>query len=86
MDEREVIEWWVYASFAVHKDKKCRTGMHMSLGGIHDGSVKQKINIPSSTREKLVAVSDALPKMMLYRYFMESQDYIVEDAYMYQDN
>ena len=88
VNEHGIIEWWVDASFAVHDDMKSRSGMYMTLGAgaIHAGSVKQKINTPSSTHAELVAVSDALPKMLWCRYFMESQNYAVEDVYVYQDN
>ena len=47
--------------------------------------MKQKINTNSSTFTELVGVSDALPKMLWYRYFMEAQGYAVEDMYVYQD-
>ena len=88
VNEHGVIEWWVDASFAVHEDMKSRTGMYMSLGTgtIHAASKKQKINTSSSTHAELVGVSDALPKMLWCRYFMEAQDYSVEDVYVYQDN
>ena len=88
MNQHGIIEWWIDASFAVHEDMKSRTGMYMSLGAdtIHGGSVKQKINMPSSTHAELVAVSDALPKMLWCRYFMEAQNYTMEDVYVYQDN
>ena len=87
-NENGVIEWWVDASFAVHEDMRSRTGMHMSLGSgaIYGASVKQKINTSSSTEAELVGVSDALPKMLWSRHFMEAQDYKVNDMYVYQDN
>ena len=88
VNEHGIIEWWVDASFAVHEDMKSRSGMSMSLGvgAITSGSTKQKINTPSSTHAELVAASDAMPKMLWCRYFMEAQDYTVEDVYVYQDN
>ena len=88
VNDHGIIEWWVDASFAVHDNMKSITGMYMTLGAgtIHDGSMKQKINTLSSTYAELVGVSDALPKMLWCRYFMESQGYDVEDVYVYQDN
>ena len=76
------------ASFAVHDDMKSRTGMNMSLGvgTINAGSTKQKINTSSSTHAEVVGVSDALPKMLWCRYFMEAQGCAVEDVCIYQDN
>ena len=88
VNEHAIIEWWVDAAFAVHEDMKSRTGIYMSLGAgtIHSGSVKQKISTSSSTHTKLVGVSDALPKHLWCRYFMEAHNYAVKDVYAYQDN
>ena len=85
VNEHGIIEWWVDASFAVHDDMKSITGTYMSLGAgtIHAGSTKQKISTSSSTHAKLVGVSDALPKMLWCRYFMEAQKYKVQDVYVY---
>ena len=76
------------AAFAVHEDMKSRTGIYMSLGKgrIYGSSSKQKINILSSTHAELVGVSDAMPKILWCRRFMESQGCIVEDVHVYQDN
>ena len=84
VSDNNVIEWWINASFAVHDDMKSRTGMQMSLGDgtIYGVSVKQKINASSSTEAELVGVSNALPKMLWCRYFMEHQGYIVEVVYV----
>ena len=73
---------------AVHDDMKIRTGMYTTLqaGTIHAGSTKQKISTSSSTHTELVGVSDALPKMLWCRYFMEAPDYAVEDIYVHQNN
>ena len=85
VNENCIIELWVDASFAVHDNMKSRTGMYMSLGAgtIHAGSMKQKINTSKSTYAELVGVSDALPKMLWCRYFMEAQKYKVQDVYVY---
>ena len=85
VNENGRIELWVDAFFDVHEDMKIRTGMYMSLGTgtIHAGSVKQKINTPSTTHSELVAVSDALPKMLWCRYFMEVQNYTVDNVCVY---
>ena len=76
------------ASFAVHEDMKSRTGIYMRLGSstVYAASKKQKINTYSTTQSELVGVSDALPKMLWFRYFMEAQGYTVKDVYIYQDN
>ena len=58
VNEYSIIKWWVDASFAVHEDIKSRTGINMGLGvgTINAGSMKQKINTPSSTYAQLVGV------------------------------
>lgn len=83
-----VIEWWIDASFAVHNDMKSRSGTHMSLGSgtVFGSSSKQKINASSSTEAELIAVADAIPKILWCRYFLENQGYIVEDVFVHQDN
>ena len=87
-DATSVIEWWVDATFAVHEDMKSRTGMTMSLGkgAIVAVSTKQKINTTSSKHAELVGASDAMPKILWVKRFMESQDFTVEDVHVYQDN
>ena len=62
--------------------------MNMSLGrgAIYCASTKQKLNTGSTTHSELVAVDDAMPKILWCRYFIESQGYTVEDVYVYQGN
>ena len=76
------------ASFVVHDDVKIRTGLYMSLSKetIYVASTKQKLNTTSSIESELLGVSDGMPKMIWTRYFMEAQEYNVEDMYVYQDN
>ena len=75
IDDNGVIEWWVDASFAMHDDMRSRTGINMSLGqgAIYCASTKQKLYTGSTTHSKLVAVDDAIPKILWCRYFIESQ-------------
>ena len=67
---------------------RSRTGsvMRLGKGEIYCASAKQKFVTSSSTEAELVGVSDSLPKILWCRHFMESQGYIVEDVYVYQDN
>ena len=58
----------------------------MGSGAITSFSRKQKINGKSSTEAELIGVDDALPQILLTRYFMESQGYTVKDNILYQDN
>jgi len=56
----ELIQSWVDVSFAVHRDMKGHMSACMSLGKgmVYHKTAKQKLNIRSSTKLKLVAVSD----------------------------
>ena len=49
-------------------------------------STKQKLNIRSSTEAKLVAVNDAMSKILWTRLFIQAQGYTVSDNIVYQDN
>ena len=50
-------------------------------------SVKQKINVKSSTEAELVGVSDILPHIVWMRNFVRSQGYRSDNqAVLYQDN
>ena len=76
------------ASFAIHDDMRSRTGAIFSLGegAVYTASTKQKIMTSSSTEAELIGVADMMPKILWCRYFMESQECIVEDVIVYQDN
>jgi hypothetical protein len=82
------IRWWVDASYAVHPDMKSHTGATMSLGQgcIYSMSSKQKLNTRSSTEAELVAVNDAMSKVLWTKLFLEAQGYQVSDNVVYQDN
>ena len=88
MDDKITMQWWVDASFAVHKDMKSHTGavLMMGKGAIIAISTKQKINTDSSTVAELVGVHDALPMIMWTRYFIASQGYEIHDNIVHQDN
>ena len=60
--------------------------MSLGQGAIYCASTKQKINTGSTTHSEIVAVEDAMPRILWCRYFIEGQGYTVEDAYVYQDN
>jgi hypothetical protein len=66
-----VVKWWVDGSFAVHPDMRSHTGgmMSMGKGSIISMSTKQKLNTKSSTEDELVAVDDAMPRLLWTRYF-----------------
>jgi hypothetical protein len=82
------IKWWVDASYAVHPDMKSHTGATMSLGEgcVYSMSTKQKLNTRSLTEAELVAVNDAMSKILWTRLFIQAQGYKVSDNIVYQDN
>jgi hypothetical protein len=62
-DDLTVMNTWVDASYAVHKDFKSHTGGAVSFGrgAVMCKSAKQKLNTKSSTEAELVGASDYLP-------------------------
>ncbi len=80
--------WSIDAAYGVHADMKSHTGATMSLGkgAIQSISTKQKINSRSSTEAELIAVDDALSKVMWTKLFLESQGYHLQGSIIYQDN
>ena len=76
------------ASFAVHPDFKSHSGatMMMGTGAIQSASIKQKLNIRSSTEAEIVGVDDLAPKIFWTKLFIEAQGYNVEKNILYQDN
>eukprot|EP00978_Attheya_sp_CCMP212_P038772 scaffold195564_cov31-Attheya_sp.AAC.1 len=67
---------------------KSHTGGIMSLGrgAVYASSVKQKLNVKSSTESELVGVADMLPQMLWTRYFLEAQGYGIKESIGFQDN
>jgi hypothetical protein len=55
----------VDASNEVHADMRSQTGGMKSLGkgAIYISSIKQKLNIQSSTESEMVGIHDILPKL-----------------------
>ena len=76
------------AAFAVHHDMRSHTGGCLSLGKgeMYSESTKQKLNGKSSTEAELIGVDDIMPQILWTRYSLESQNFIVKDNIIYQDN
>jgi hypothetical protein len=87
-NDQGTLEWWIDASFAVHRDMRSHTGATLSLGkgAAYSASTKQKINTKSSTEAELVGVDDGMPMVMWTRNFLQAQGYKVNDNVVYQDN
>ena len=88
MENMGLIQWYVDASYATHKDCKGHTGAMMTLGrgAVISMSRKQKTNARSSTEAELIGVYDALPSILHTRYFLEAMGYNIEHNVIYQDN
>jgi len=88
IDDLHVQKNWVDMAFAVHPDFKSQSGWFTSMGrgALISGSQKQKLNTRSSTEGELVAVDDALTKILWTQLFMEEQGYEIEKKILYQDN
>jgi len=79
---------WVDSSYTVHPDMKSNTGIYMMLvkGAMYTASCKQKLNTKSSTEAELVAVDDAMGKVLWTRHFLAAQEQHVPTTTIYQDN
>lgn len=86
-DNTNVIKWFVDVAYAVHKDMKSHTGGCMTLGKGFSNciSMKQKINVKSSTEGELVGTSDLMSPIIWANYFLDAQGYNY-DALLGQDN
>ena len=76
------------ASYAIHPDMKSHTGGSMTLGKgmIYNTSIKQKLNVKSSTEAELVGVDDVLAQVLWTNHFLEAQGFNTSDTVVYQDN
>jgi hypothetical protein len=83
-----LMQTWVDASYAVHRDMKSHTGGVVSFGrgAIMSKSSKQKLNTKSSTEAELVGASDYLPYPIWEKKFLEAQGYTLKENVFYQDN
>ena len=88
LNHPECIHWYVDAAYGVHPDMKSHTGYAMSLGDGCPiaGSSKQKINTRSSSQAELVAVDDAIGKILWTKRFLEEQGLVIKHNIVFQDN
>jgi hypothetical protein len=87
-DILRVVKWYLDASFAVHPDFKSHTSAMMTLGKVEVQSIarKQKMNVRSSTEDKLVAVDDAAAMIFWMKLFLEAQGYNADIRIVYREN
>ena len=83
-----IVQWWVDASFAVHRDMQSHTGrvLTMGKGAIYVTSKKQKLNTKSSTKAELAGVDNLLPQILWTQYFLRAKGFKIRDNILYQDN
>jgi hypothetical protein len=83
-----ILKWWVDGSFAVHPNTRGHTGGGLSLGRGFPviSSTKQKLNTRSSTETEVVSVDDCMPAICWTRYFMDAQQYYIQENIVFQDN
>ena len=88
MSGSEMLQTWVDASYAVHRDMRSHTGGTMSLGHgtFHHRSAKQKLNTKSSTEAELVGASEYVGWTLFAKRFLEEQGYDLKRNIFYQDN
>ena len=67
---------------------KSHTGINLTMGKgtIYGGSLKHKLNSKSSTKAKLISVSDEINQVLWTKYFLECRGYVVNSSTIYQDN
>ena len=84
----EVLQTWVDASYATHRDMKGHIGGLMSLGHgiIYDKCSKQKLNTNSSTESEVVGASDYIGYTLYIKWFLKEQGYVLKHNIFYQDN
>jgi len=59
-------QWWVNSLYAMHPDMIRHTGIFMSIGkgGTYTSSCNEKLNTKSSMEAELVAIDDAMAKIL----------------------
>ena len=60
--------------------------MSLEWGLIASISKRQKLNSRRSTKAELIRTGGVIPAFLWSRYFIEVQEFKVEEAVMYQDN
>ena len=88
VDDLEILQTWVYTSYATHEDMKSYIEVVMSISHdvIHNRYSKQKLNTKRSTEVELVGVSDSIPYILWTKRFLEEQGYNLKRNIFYQHN
>ena len=88
-DGLSIAKWHVDAAYAVHPDFRLHAGgicmLSENSAGIASASMKQKLNVRSSTKAEMVGVDDFLVKILWVHRFMQSQGVSLKNNLL-QDN
>jgi hypothetical protein len=81
-EDLSIVKWCVDASYGVHPNMKSHTDATMSMGkgSIYSRWTRQKLNTKSWTEAELVGVDGVMPQMLWTKYFLEAQEYKIEDS------
>ena len=65
-DNLNIVKLWVDSFYAAHDDMRRHTGETISLGhgSLFSMSIKQKINMKSSTEAEIIEADEALPQIL----------------------
>ncbi len=82
------VHWCVDGSHQVHKDCRGQIGclMTMGKGAAISSSNVMKCNTRSSTETELISIHNKLPDIIWTRYFVEGQEYDINEYMIFQDN
>ena len=74
-----ILKWYADSAFESHPDFRSHNGGVLLWGQeeIISQSIKQKINLLSSTEAEIVAVDDLMDKLIWTKSFVEAQGYKV---------
>ena len=83
-----VLKCWIDASFAIHPGVDGHTGGVLTLGccAVYSMSIRQKLNMQSSTESEIAGVSDILPRLLLTRLILEAQGVKVTENNFFPNN
>ena len=87
-DRANLAKWWVDATCAVHPDCRSHTVGTLSLGkgDLHSASIKQKLNVRSSTEAESVGTHDVVHCVSWTNCFLEAQGCTTDDTIAHLDN
>jgi hypothetical protein len=83
-----VMHWYVDGSHQVHDDCRGLTGSPMTCGkgAAASSSNKMKCNTKSSMETELISLADKLMDIIRMHYFVECQEYDINEYVIYHDN